>query len=168
MLERLLASMGKNSLVQSPLTEWEMKTVLGSEQLRQGDVRLALKSFDAALEVIKRGMLEQDSRGQQCQESKKELLHYYTLASMNVAHVLERLEKRSRLEKVLSDAHFNMLALMADGKRSWSLRQEARLQAEALLINLKAFLNAMGRRSVAESLQEEFRRLRIGMRNSQA
>ena len=80
---------------------------------------------------------------------------------MNLAQALSCQKLQPESEKVLSDAHFNMLSVMVDTSEPVKFRDEARAQAELLLKNLIDFLVSMGRNKVADSLAEEFSRLKI-------
>jgi hypothetical protein len=80
---------------------------------------------------------------------------------MNLAHVLNSYQKQPQWERVLSDAHFNMLSLMIDVSEPLTFRQEAKAQAEVLLQSLIGYLANVGRKKVADSLEEEFSRLKI-------
>jgi len=88
-------------------------------------------------------------------------MQYYSLASMNLAQALSCNKLQPESEKVLSDAHFNMLSVMVDDSEPVIFRYEARTQAELLLKSLIDFLVGMGRNKVADSLVEEFSRLKI-------
>ena len=88
-------------------------------------------------------------------------MQYYSLASMNLAHALSMYQKQPQSERILSDAHFNMLSMMVDVSEPMTFRQEAKAQAELLLQSLKTYLAGVGRKKVADSLEEEFSRLKI-------
>ena len=135
------------------LISWERATLAGSDAHHRGDHQFALKQFEQAYKLSQQGMLNPESR--------QVFMHYYSLSSMNLAHLLSVLNKNSQTEKVLSDAHFKLLALMLDQQQADSVRHEARVQSEALLKNLVDFLCSAGRFSVAENLKDEFQRLRL-------
>jgi tetratricopeptide (TPR) repeat protein len=135
------------------LAEWEYATCKGSELYQQKDYKTAILMFEQALKVAMVGLDNQQKQGQ--------FMHYYTLASMNLAHALNTYKKQPQSERVLSDAHFNLLSLMVDQNKPSSFRQEARSQAEVLLNLLKKYLTSMGKTNVAESLEEEFYRLKV-------
>jgi hypothetical protein len=54
-----------------------------------------------------------------------------------------------------------MLSVMVDVSEPLTFRQEARAQAEMLLQSLISYLSSVGRKTVADSLEEEFLRLKI-------
>lgn len=138
---------------QKILDDWEYATCKGSEHLNQDDFKTAIEYFEAALTYSKLGLKSPFWQGI--------FMQYYSLASMNLAHALMAYEKQRQSEKVLSDAHFHMLALMIDKKQSKSFRYEAKKQAELLLTSLKKFLINIDKIQVAESLEEEFYRLKL-------
>ncbi len=138
---------------QQLLEDWEQATCKGSECYNQKQYELAIKQFEIALTAALAGL--------ETQKKQKLFMHYYTLASMNLAHALNTYKKQPQSEKVLSDAHFNMLSLMVDKNKPSSYRQEARSQAEVLLNLLKKYLTSMGKSNVADSLEDEFYRLKV-------
>jgi len=142
----------KKSL-QEILERWEYATCKGSECYQRDDLKSAIMYFESALLSAQTG-LENDRKN-------TTFMHYYALASMNLAHVLTAYEKQPQSEKVLSDAHFNMLTYMVDVKQPSSFRREAKRQAEVLLMSLKKFLVQIGKSPVAESLEDEFYRLSV-------
>lgn len=139
--------------LQKILDDWEYTTCKGSESFNQKDYQSAISYFEKALEFAKAGLSANSKRGR--------FMHFYTLSSMNLAHVLSASQRQSLSEKVLSDAHFNMLSLMMDQKQPRSFRSEARSQAELLMASLKRYLKSMGKNKVADSLEEEFYRLKL-------
>jgi len=139
--------------LQTLSNEWELSTCAGSNFYNQGDYRNAILHFEEALKYAKTGL-----------ESGKQrtvFMKYYSLASMNLAHALNTYQKQPQWERVLSDAHFNMLSLMVDDSVPLTFRQEAKAQAEVLLQSLIGYLAKVGRNKVADSLEEEFSRLKI-------
>ncbi|CCK76718.1 hypothetical protein OLEAN_C25420 [Oleispira antarctica RB-8] len=139
--------------VQPILNDWEHCTCLGSDFYHQKDYKLAILEFEKALDHARLGL--------KCQGERATFMQYYTLASMNLAQALSCYQKQPQSEKVLSDAHFNMLSMMVDDAEPLNLRYEARVQAELLLKSLIDFLVSVGRSKVADSLTEEFTRLKI-------
>lgn len=139
--------------LQQALKDWEYCTCLGSDFYHQKDYKSAIVQFERSLEHARLGL--------GCQEERTTFMQYYSLASMNLAQALNCYHQQPQSEKVLSDAHFNMLSVMVDNSEPVILRYEARAQAELLLKNLVDFLVGMGRNNVAESLAEEFSRLKI-------
>lgn len=138
---------------QNLLAEWEFATCKGSELYQQKDYKSAILFFEQALKASMLGLDIQQKQGV--------FMHYYTLASMNLAHALNTYKKQPQSERVLSDAHFNMLSLMVDQNKPSSFRREARTQAEVLLNLLKKYLTSIGKGNVADSLEEEFYRLKV-------
>lgn len=156
MFKFLLSLRGKlhsQKRVQQALSDWEQCTCLGSNFYHQKDYKSAIFQFEKALEHARIGL--------SCQDDRVTFMHYYTLASMNLAQALNCYQQQPQSEKVLSDAHFNMLSVMVDDGEPVKLRYEAKVQAELLLKNLIDFLVSMGRYKVADSLAEEFTRLKI-------
>jgi hypothetical protein len=139
--------------LQQALKDWEQCTCLGSELYHQKDYKSAILQFEKALEHACTGL--------SCERDRTTFMQYYTLASMNLAQALNCYQQQPQSEKVLSDAHFNMLSVMVDISEPVRFRDEARAQAEVLLQNLIDFLVSMGRNKVADSLAEEFSRLKI-------
>lgn len=142
-----------NKELKEILESWEYATCKGSEYYQDNDLESAIHYFERALICAQEG-LKRD-------RENTTFMHYYALASMNLAHVLAIYKKQPQSEKVLSDAHFNMLTYMIDVKQPKSFRQEAKQQAEVLLVSLKKFLINIGKRPVAESLEDEFHRLTV-------
>ena len=138
---------------QQALNDWEQCTCLGSEYYHKKDYKSAILEFEKALEHARNGFT--------CPNERVSFMHFYSLASMNLAQALNCYQQQPQSEKVLSDAHFNMLSVMVDDNEPVKLRYEARVQAEVLLKNLIDFLVSMGRNNVADSLAEEFSRLKI-------
>lgn|GEM_PF-2727531 len=139
--------------IQQLLEEWEYNTCLGSEYSNQKDYKSAILYFEKAL--------TQATLGLSTNKRQVVFMQYYSLASMNLAHALNQYQKLPQSEKVLSDAHFNMLSMMVDRNQPASFRYQAKAQADVLLQSLKNYLNSMGRASVADSLEEEFYRLTV-------
>jgi hypothetical protein len=139
--------------LQQQLKGWEQCTCLGSDFYHKKDYRAAIIQFESALEFARTGLTFEGER--------TTFMQYYTLASMNLAQALNCYQQQPQSEKVLSDAHFNMLSVMVDDSQPVKFRHEARAQAELLLKNLIDFLISMGRNKVADSLAEEFYRLKI-------
>ena len=139
--------------IEPTLNGWERCTCSGSDFYHKKDYKSAILEFEKALEYARSGLM--------CQGEKAMFMQYYALASMNLAQALNCYQKQPQSEKVLSDAHFNMLSMMVDDAEPVSLRHEARVQAELLLKSLIDFLVSMGRNNVADSLTEEFARLKI-------
>lgn len=135
------------------LHDWEQCTCLGSDFYHKKDYKPAILEFEKALEYAHIGF--------SCQDQRATFMHFYSLASMNLAQALNCYQQQPESEKVLSDAHFHMLSVMVDDTEPVNLRYEARIQAELLLKNLTDFLVSMGRYNVADSLLEEFTRLKI-------
>ncbi|MGK0476974.1 MAG: hypothetical protein ACJAYV_002654 [Oleispira sp.] len=135
------------------LTDWELTTCAGSQFYNQGDYKNAILQFEKALRFAKVGLTSNKQR--------TTFMKYYTLASMNLAHALNTYQKQPQWERVLSDAHFNMLSMMVDLSEPLTFRQEAKAQAELLLNNLNRYLTSVGKKKVADSLEEEFSRLKI-------
>lgn len=160
---RFLSFLGKRAhshkTVQSILNGWEQSTCLGSDFYHQKDYKSAILEFEKALEHARAGLA--------CKGERSKFMQYYALASVNLAQALSCYEKQPQSEKVLSDAHFNMLSMMVDDAEPVSLRHEAKIQAELLLKNLVDFLVSVGRNKVADSLAEEFTRLKITQSASQ-
>lgn len=142
-----------NKKLQAFLKGWEHSTCLGSNFYHQKDYQAAILEFEKALDYARSGL--------KCKTEKAIFMQYYSLASMNLAQALNCYQQQPQSEKVLSDAHFNMLSMMVDVAEPESHRYEAKKQAEFLLKNLIEFLASMGRKSVADSLLEEFTRLKI-------
>lgn len=142
-----------NQELKEILESWEYATCKGSESYQIDDLESAIHYFERALFSAQEG-LNRDRKN-------TTFMHYYALASMNLAHVLAIYKKQPLSEKVLSDAHFNMLTYMVNEKHPKSLRQEAKQQAEVLLASLKKFLVQIGKKTVAESLEDEFHRLTV-------
>lgn len=142
-----------NKELKEILESWEYATCKGSECYQSNDLESAIHYFERALFSAQEG-LKRDRKN-------TTFMHYYALASMNLAHVLTAYEKQPQSEKVLSDAHFNMLTYMVDVKQPRSFREEAKQQAEVLLVSLKKFLIQIGKSPVAESLEDEFHRLTV-------
>lgn len=142
--------------LQGILDRWEYATCKGSECYQQKDLKSAIMYFESALTSAIKG-LESDRKN-------TTFMHYYALSSMNLAHVLTAYEKQPQSEKVLSDAHFNMLTYMVDVKQPSSFRREAKRQAEVLLMSLKKYLIQIGKSPVAESMEDEFYRLSVNSR----
>ena len=138
--------------VQKALDDWERCTCLGNDFYYRKDFKSAILQFEKALEYARIGFSYRDERWT--------FMHYYSLASMNLAQALSCYQQQPQSEKVLSDAHFNMLSVMVNQSEPLKLRYEARVQAELLLKNLIDFLVSMGRNKVADSLVEEFTRLK--------
>ncbi len=141
-----------NRLLQE-LKDWERFTCLGSDFYHQKDYKSAILQFQKALGHASAGL---SSHGE-----RTTFMQYYSLASMNLAQALSCNKLQPESEKVLSDAHFNMLSVMVDDSEPVIFRYEARTQAELLLKSLIDFLVGMGRNKVADSLVEEFSRLKI-------
>lgn len=135
------------------LVDWELATCSGSEFYKQGDYKNAILQFEKALSYAKTGLEKNKQR--------TTFMKYYTLSSMNLAHTLNIYQKQPQWERVLSDAHFNMLSMMVDVSEPMSFRREAKVQAELLLKNLIGYLAKVGRQRVGDSLEEEFSRLKI-------
>jgi hypothetical protein len=135
------------------LADWELATCSGSEFYNQGDYKNAILQFEKALLLAKTGLATNKQR--------TTFMRYYTLASMNLAHTLNIYQKQPQWERVLSDAHFNMLSMMVDVSEPLSFRREAKVQAELLLKSLIGYLAKVGRQQVGDSLEEEFSRLKI-------
>ncbi len=154
MFKFLLSLRKKNSpQYQQMLKDWEQCTCLGSNFYHQKNYSAAISQFEKALTHARLGL--------SCQAEKATFMQYYSLASMNLAQALNCYKQQLQSEKVLSDAHFNMLSVMVDDTESVLLRHEAKTQAELLLQTLTNFLTSMGRNKVADSLAEEFSRLKI-------
>jgi hypothetical protein len=139
--------------LQQALKDWEQCTCLGSDLYHHKDFKAAIFQFEKALEYARIGL--------SCEGDRATFMQYFTLASMNLAQALNCYQQQPQSEKVLSDAHFNMLSVMVDVSELLRFRDEARAQAELLLHNLIEFLVSMGRNKVADSLAEEFSRLKI-------
>ena len=139
--------------LQAILRGWEHSTCLGSDYYHKKEYQAAILQFEKALGYARSGL--------ECRAEKAIFMQYYSLASMNLAQALNCYQQQPQSEKVLSDAHFNMLSMMVDAAEPESHRYEAKKQAEFLLRNLIDFLASMGRKSVADSLLEEFTRLKI-------
>lgn len=139
--------------LQQLLADWELTTCEGSQFYNQGDYKNAILQFEKALGFAKKGLASNKQR--------TTFMKYYTLASMNLAHALNIYQKQPQWERVLSDAHFNMLSMMIDASEPLTFRQEAKIQAELLLNNLIRYLTRVGKKKVADSLEEEFSRLKI-------
>lgn len=146
-------SLKSNSYLQKLLSDWELSTCAGSNFYNQGDYKNSILKFEEALGFANAGLASGKQRAI--------FMKYYTLASMNLAHVLNSYQKQPQWERVLSDAHFNMLSLMVDVSEPLTFRQEAKIQAEVLLQSLIGYLASVGRNKVASSLEEEFSRLKI-------
>ncbi len=139
--------------LQQALEQWELATCKGSECYNRQEFKQAIVYFENALIQAELGLAKEYRQG--------DFMQYYTLASMNLADALISNEKQFQSEKVLSDAHFNMLSLMMDKKNPNTFRREAKEQAEMLMSRLKKFLVNIGKNKVAESLEEEFYRLKL-------
>ena len=139
--------------LQQLLADWELTTCEGSQFYNQGDYKNAILQFEKALAFAKLGLMSNKQR--------RVFMKYYSLASMNLAHALNTYQKLPQLERILSDAHFNMLSMMVDLSEPLTFRQEAKAQAELLLTNLIRYLTSVGKKKVADSLEEEFSRLKI-------
>ena len=139
--------------LQQALEQWEFATCKGSECYNRHEYKQAITYFENAHKYAKSGLANKFRQ--------EKFMQYYTLASMNLADALMAYEKRFQSEKVLSDAHFNMLSLMMDKKNPNTFRREAKEQAEMLMSRLKKFLVNIGKSKVAESLEEEFYRLKL-------
>lgn len=138
---------------QKLLADWELSTCSGSQFYNVGDYKNAILQFEIALKSAKEGLENRKQR--------TTFMQYYSLASMNLAHALSMYQKQPQSERILSDAHFNMLSMMVDVSEPMTFRQEAKAQAELLLQSLKTYLAGVGRKKVADSLEEEFSRLKI-------
>jgi ABC-type Fe2+-enterobactin transport system substrate-binding protein len=138
---------------QQALNDWEQCTCLGSDYYHKKDYKSAILEFEKALEHARNVFT--------CPNERVSFMHFYSLASMNLAQALNCYQQQPQSEQVLSDAHFNMLSVMVDDNEPVKLRYEARVQAEVLLKNLIDFLVSMGRNNVADNLAEEFTRLKI-------
>ncbi len=139
--------------IQKLLESWEYNTCLGSEHFNQKEYKTAALYFEKSLAQATLGLT-----GNKRQET---FMQYYTLASMNLAHALSHYNKLPQSEKVLSDAHFNMLSMMVDRKQANSFRRLAKVQADLLMQSLRKYLDSIGRTKVADSLEEEFYRLTV-------
>jgi hypothetical protein len=139
--------------LQGVLADWELATCSGSEFFNQGDYKNAILQFEKALDLATTGLA--------INKHRSTFMKYYTLASMNLAHALNTYQKQPQWERVLSDAHFNMLSMMVDASEPLNFRQEAKIQAEVLLKSLMGYLAHVGRQQVGDSLEEEFARLKI-------
>lgn len=139
--------------LQRLLADWELATCTGSQFYNKGDYKNSIIHFEKALKSAKAGLLTNKQRAT--------FMKYYTLASMNLAHALNTYQKQPQWERVLSDAHFNMLQMMVDSSEPLTFRQEAKAQAELLLDNLIRYLTRVGKKKVADSLEEEFCRLKV-------
>lgn len=139
--------------LQGLLSDWELSTCAGSQFYSQGDYKNSILQFEKALGFAKTGLVRNKQR--------TTFMKYYTLASMNLAHALKTYQKQPQWERVLSDAHFNMLSMMVDLSEPLTFRQEAKAQAELLLNNLIRYLTHVGKKQVADSLEEEFSRLKV-------
>jgi hypothetical protein len=139
--------------LQGLLADWELATCKGSQFYNQGDYKNSILHFEKALGFAKAGLLSNKQR--------TTFMKYYTLASMNLAHALNTYQKQPQWERVLSDAHFNMLSMMVDSSEPPTFRKEAKTQAELLLNNLIRYLTSVGKKKVADSLEEEFSRLKV-------
>lgn len=135
------------------LAEWEVSTCSGSHFYNIGDYKNAILQFEIALTCAQQGLDQHKHHAT--------FMQYYSLASMNLAHALNTYQKQPQSERVLSDAHFNMLSLMVDVSQPMPCRHEACVQAELLLQNLMRYLASVGRTKVADSLEEEFSRLKV-------
>jgi hypothetical protein len=150
---RLRGKAKSQNRLQQELKDWEWSTCLGSDFYHQKDYKSAILQFQKALGHASAGLFDHGERAT--------FMQYYSLASMNLAQALNCNKLQPESEKVLSDAHFNMLSVMVDDSEPVMFRYEARAQAELLLKNLIGFLVSMGRNKVADSLAEEFARLKI-------
>ena len=152
-ISRLRRKTKPQKRLQQALKDWEWTTCLGSDLYHQKDYKSAILQFQKALEHARTGLTSDGER--------TIFMQYYSLASMNLAQALSCQKLQPESEKVLSDAHFNMLSVMVDTSEPVKFRDEARAQAELLLKSLIDFLVSMGRNKVADSLAEEFSRLKI-------
>lgn len=143
----------RSQKAQELLASWELSTCSGSHFYNVGDYKNAILQFEKALKYAKEGLRSNRYRA--------DFMQYYSLASMNLAHALNIYQKQPQSERVLSDAHFNMLSVMVDTSEPMAFRHEARTQAELLLQNLIDYLSSVGRKKAADSLEEEFSRLKI-------
>jgi hypothetical protein len=138
------------------LEGWEYSTCRGSECYSQYKFKEAILHFKNALHYAQSGL--------EGGYKRTVFMKYYSLASMNLAQALTAYEKQSQSERILSDAHFNMLSFMMDKNQTKIFRREAKQQAKLLLSSLKIFLIHMGKNKVAESLEDEFYRLEVSWR----
>lgn len=133
------------------LKQWEMQTLTASEYSHCQKYSLALTHFQYAENIaIKACRLFPDN---------EEVLQYYALSSLNLAHVCHCKAMDQQTEQVLADAHFKMTEVMLDENKTLNMRQLAKRQAASILGNLSQFLNKAGRGQVADDLEEEFGRL---------
>jgi hypothetical protein len=70
------------------LNDWEHCTCLGSDFYHEKDYKSAILQFERALEYARLGI--------NCHSEKETFMHYYRLASMNLAQALSRYQKKSR------------------------------------------------------------------------
>lgn len=148
---------GNNS--QQSLQCWEYHTLLGGELLSIGEQEAALDHFQQSWQVANRQLkdlaLSEPNRGQ--------FVDLFALAVMNVCYILHLQGKSEQLEKILSDGHFRLLAMMSNQGEPTGLRHLAQCQAKQLLKELTSFLSRQGRNKVADSLQNEFSRLELSL-----
>ncbi|MGK0249959.1 MAG: hypothetical protein ACI910_002723 [Oleispira sp.] len=70
------------------LNDWEHCTCLGSDFYHQKDYKSAILHFERALEYARLGI--------NCQREREVFMHYYSLASINLAQALSRYQQQSR------------------------------------------------------------------------
>jgi hypothetical protein len=69
------------------LNDWEYCTCLGSDFYYQKDYKSAILQFERALEYARIGLT--------CQSERETFMHYYGLASMNLAQALNRYQQQT-------------------------------------------------------------------------
>ena len=140
-----------DSQLRALLNQWEQQTLIGSEYSFRQQYSVALKYFKRAEEIA--------MQARQSFPDNEDVLQYYALSSLNLAHVCQCQALDQKTEQVLADAHFNMTAVMMDANKTLGIRQLARSQAAVILNSLVHFLKRAGRGHVACDLEEEFGRL---------
>jgi hypothetical protein len=77
----------KKSVLQT-LNDWEHCTCLGSDFYHQKDYKSAILQFERALEHARIGLT--------CQSERETFMHYYRLASVNLAQALNCYQQQPR------------------------------------------------------------------------
>lgn len=148
--------MQHHNQVETILQEWELFTLQGNQYFYHQAWRDAYRSYLRSMEVAERGLRYPHNK------QGWKTLHFFVLASQNVAHVCEKMGKHKDAQHYLCHAHYVLLRLIEYPQTQDQLFQSASIELKNTLGALHEFLSRCAKCKLLSSIQYETERVLQG------
>lgn len=134
--------------IQDVFQLWESQTLFADGYYHQGQYKKASKVFSQSVDLIEPWLEKED-------KELKTVIHLFVLSCHNTAHALYQSDRKKDAEYYYSHAHFRLLSLISQPRRSNKIMEIVMFELKNTLHQLTTFLTGLNKSQLAGNIKEE-------------